>query len=87
MSGTSAASVTRREAELSGQTVVVIGGSAGIGLETARLAIGSRGRGRGRGPGLSLIAAAALAVHVMSNTAITGATLDIDGGQQSVEGT
>jgi NAD(P)-dependent dehydrogenase (short-subunit alcohol dehydrogenase family) len=30
---------------------------------------------------------AALAVHVMSNTAITGATLDIDGGQQLVEGT
>jgi NAD(P)-dependent dehydrogenase (short-subunit alcohol dehydrogenase family) len=25
---------------------------------------------------------AALAVHVMTNTAITGATLDIDGGQQ-----
>jgi NAD(P)-dependent dehydrogenase (short-subunit alcohol dehydrogenase family) len=25
---------------------------------------------------------AALAVHVMNNTAITGATLDIDGGQQ-----
>jgi NAD(P)-dependent dehydrogenase (short-subunit alcohol dehydrogenase family) len=30
---------------------------------------------------------AALAVHIMSNTAITGATLDIDGGQQLVEGT
>jgi NAD(P)-dependent dehydrogenase (short-subunit alcohol dehydrogenase family) len=28
---------------------------------------------------------AALAVHVMANTAITGATLDIDGGQQLVE--
>jgi short-subunit dehydrogenase len=28
----------RREPELAGQTVVVIGGSAGIGLETARLA-------------------------------------------------
>ena len=28
---------------------------------------------------------AALAIHVMSNTAITGATLDIDGGQQLVE--
>ena len=26
---------TRREPELTGQTVVVIGGSAGIGLETA----------------------------------------------------
>jgi NAD(P)-dependent dehydrogenase (short-subunit alcohol dehydrogenase family) len=29
---------------------------------------------------------AALAVHLMTNTAITGATLDIDGGQQLVEG-
>jgi NAD(P)-dependent dehydrogenase (short-subunit alcohol dehydrogenase family) len=29
---------------------------------------------------------AALAVHLMSNTAITGATYDIDGGQQFVEG-
>jgi NAD(P)-dependent dehydrogenase (short-subunit alcohol dehydrogenase family) len=29
---------------------------------------------------------AALAVHLMVNTAITGATLDIDGGQQLVEG-
>jgi NAD(P)-dependent dehydrogenase (short-subunit alcohol dehydrogenase family) len=33
-----AAALTRREPELSGQTVVLIGGSAGIGLETARLA-------------------------------------------------
>jgi NAD(P)-dependent dehydrogenase (short-subunit alcohol dehydrogenase family) len=32
------ASLTPREPELLGQTVVVIGGSAGIGLETARLA-------------------------------------------------
>ena len=29
---------------------------------------------------------AALAVHLMSNTAVTGATYDIDGGQQLVEG-
>ena len=28
---------------------------------------------------------AALAVHMMINTAITGATYDIDGGQQFVE--
>jgi NAD(P)-dependent dehydrogenase (short-subunit alcohol dehydrogenase family) len=27
---------------------------------------------------------AALAVHVMSNTALTGATYDVDGGQQLV---
>ena len=35
---TTRASPTQREPELAGQTVVVIGGSAGIGLETARLA-------------------------------------------------
>jgi NAD(P)-dependent dehydrogenase (short-subunit alcohol dehydrogenase family) len=29
---------------------------------------------------------AALAVHLMTNTAVTGATLDIDGGQRLVEG-
>jgi NAD(P)-dependent dehydrogenase (short-subunit alcohol dehydrogenase family) len=29
---------------------------------------------------------AALAVHVMTNTALTGATYDIDGGQQLVPG-
>jgi NAD(P)-dependent dehydrogenase (short-subunit alcohol dehydrogenase family) len=29
---------------------------------------------------------AALAIHLMTNTAITGSTVDIDGGQQLVEG-
>jgi NAD(P)-dependent dehydrogenase (short-subunit alcohol dehydrogenase family) len=29
---------------------------------------------------------AALAVHIMANTALTGATYDIDGGQQLVAG-
>ena len=29
---------------------------------------------------------AALAIHLMTNTAVTGATVDIDGGQQLVEG-
>src|SRR5262245_62377447 len=38
--GATTASPTRREPELIGQTVVVIGGSAGIGLETARRARG-----------------------------------------------
>ena len=38
MSTATIASPTRREPELLGQTVVVIGGSAGIGLETARRA-------------------------------------------------
>jgi hypothetical protein len=41
-----------RAPQLSGQTVVVIGGSSGM------------------------------AVHIMTNTALTGATYDIDGGQQ-----
>src|SRR5438094_10436603 len=38
MSTTTTASPIQREPELIGQTVVVIGGSAGIGLETARRA-------------------------------------------------
>jgi NAD(P)-dependent dehydrogenase (short-subunit alcohol dehydrogenase family) len=38
----------------------------------------------GRVVGLADIAA--LAVHLMTNTAVTGATFDIDGGQQLVEG-
>jgi NAD(P)-dependent dehydrogenase (short-subunit alcohol dehydrogenase family) len=38
MTTTTDASMTSREQDLVGQTVVVIGGSAGIGLETARLA-------------------------------------------------
>jgi short-subunit dehydrogenase len=38
MSTTTTASPIQREPELLGQTVVVIGGSAGIGLETARRA-------------------------------------------------
>jgi hypothetical protein len=29
---------------------------------------------------------AALAIHLMTNTAVTGATFDIDGGQQLVAG-
>jgi hypothetical protein len=29
---------------------------------------------------------AALAAHIMTNTALTGATYDIDGGQQLVSG-
>ena len=29
---------------------------------------------------------AALAVHLMTNTAVTGATYDIDGGQQLISG-
>ena len=69
MTTASATSVTARDPELSGQTVVVIGGSSGIGLETAR-------RAHAEG--------AALAVHLLTNTALTGATYDIDGGEQVI---
>jgi NAD(P)-dependent dehydrogenase (short-subunit alcohol dehydrogenase family) len=110
-----------RAPELTGQTVVVIGGSSGMGLETARRAreegaeviltgrnaehlkqaaaeVGARetvafdvtdsaaldqffaGIGRVVGPA----DVAALAVHLMAKTAVTGATFDIDGGQQLV---
>jgi NAD(P)-dependent dehydrogenase (short-subunit alcohol dehydrogenase family) len=155
MSTATTSSPTQREPELLGQTVVVIGGSAGIGLETARRAraeganvilTGSRHPGVGLGiastitaalPALTanlalelapvrvnLIAAgfvdtplsasllgdelenrrnqlratlpirrvvgpadvAALAVHIMINTALTGATYDVDGGQQLFAG-
>ena len=42
MTTTPSTAITRREPELLGQTVVVIGGSAGIGLETARRARAER---------------------------------------------
>ena len=124
--------------ELTGQTVVVIGGSSGIGLETARRAraegadvmLTARDVDRlqriGRELGAKVAAFDASDfervarffdelptpidhvlvagpgpyyapltqfdvekprrdVHLMKNTAITGATLDIDGGQQLVE--
>jgi NAD(P)-dependent dehydrogenase (short-subunit alcohol dehydrogenase family) len=128
MKAESAIAPAHHEPALIGQTVVVIGGSAGIGLETARRAreegadviLTARDPDRLRGVGLELGAAstaafdatdfeldarreqlrttlpirrvvgpadiAALAVHLMTNTAVTGATFDIDGGQQLVEG-
>ncbi len=75
----------RREPQLARQTVVVIGGSAGIGFETARLA---------HAEGANLVLTArdperlqkVAREHIMANTALTGATFDIDGGQQLVEG-
>jgi NADP-dependent 3-hydroxy acid dehydrogenase YdfG len=119
MTTATAVSPTQREPELTGQTVVVIGGSAGIGLETARRA---RAEGAsvvltGRNPDRLEQAAAELGAlrsaafdatdpaaldrffrdlpqpvdHVMVTgpgpyTALTGATYDIDGGQQLVSG-
>src|SRR5258708_27756080 len=138
MPSTANPEVAQRQPELLGQTVVVIGGSSGIGLETARRA---RAEGAdviltGRNPerlqhaalelgALSTAAfdatdpaplsasllgddlerrrdqlratlpiqrvvgpadVAALPVHIMTNTALTGATHDIGGGQQLVPG-
>jgi NAD(P)-dependent dehydrogenase (short-subunit alcohol dehydrogenase family) len=83
---------SRREPELLGQTLVVIGGSAGIGLETARRAraegaeVVLTGRTLPIGRVVGPADVASLAVHIMSNTALTGATFDIDGGQQFVSG-
>jgi NAD(P)-dependent dehydrogenase (short-subunit alcohol dehydrogenase family) len=72
---------TPREPELLGQTVVLIGGSAGIGLEARREELRTTlPTGRDAGPQQ----VTALAVHLMTNRAVTGATYDIDGGQQFV---
>jgi NADP-dependent 3-hydroxy acid dehydrogenase YdfG len=60
MSTASSASPLRREPELAGQTVVVIGGSAGIGLETARLA-------RAEGAALILVGRDADRLHHAAN--------------------
>jgi short-subunit dehydrogenase involved in D-alanine esterification of teichoic acids len=75
---------TEREPELRGQTVVVIGGSAGIGLETPR-------RARTEGADVILtgcnperLKSAASALGALGSAALTGATYDIDGGQQFV---
>jgi len=116
--------------ELGGQTVVVIGGSSGIGLETGRQARAAvpaitanlalelapvrvnliaagfvdtplsatllgdqlqarRDRLRATLPIRRVVEPAdvvALAVHLMTNTALTGATYDIDGGEQVLPG-
>jgi NADP-dependent 3-hydroxy acid dehydrogenase YdfG len=68
-----------------------------VALETARNTVGrmrpggtlllmggTGGRRIGKGLGIASAATAALAVHIMVNTALTGATYDIDGGQQFV---
>ena len=57
MNAVTAVSQSLRKRELLGRTVVVIGGSAGIGLE----------------------------VGWMTNTALAGATYDIDGSHQFVD--
>ena len=62
---------TQRALELLGQTVVVVGGSAGVGLEARRAELRTKlPIGRGWRPA----DVAALAVHLMINSAVTGAT-------------
>ena len=97
----------QREPELLGQTVVVIGGSAGIGFAPIRVNLIAAGFGdtslsasllgdelenrRNQlratlpiGRVVSPADVAAFAVHIMTNASLTGATYDIDGGQQVV---
>ncbi len=81
MSSVIPSSHIRCEPELLGQTVVVIGGSAGDELENRRNQLRTKLPIR-RVVGPADVAA--LAVHIMINTAPTGATYDIDGGQQFV---
>jgi NAD(P)-dependent dehydrogenase (short-subunit alcohol dehydrogenase family) len=73
---------TKRDemSQLAGQTVVVIGGSAGMGLETARLAAPE---GVITGPDPERLALGAADIGARS-TAITVAGFDIDGGRQFV---
>jgi NAD(P)-dependent dehydrogenase (short-subunit alcohol dehydrogenase family) len=98
-----------RQPALLGQTVVVIGGSAGLALDLAPIRVYLIAPGFVDTPlSASLLGdhlekrreelratlpirrvvgpadVAALAVHLMINTAVTGATYDIDGGQQFV---
>lgn len=85
----------RRGPELSGRTVVLLGGTAGIGLATARLARAAgadvvlTGRLQAAADQLWPVATATfdatdLAVHLMADEALTGATFDVDGGKQLV---
>jgi hypothetical protein len=85
MSTATIVSTMQREPELLGQAAVVIGGSGGIGLETSRRACGGEARLPSRAgiPNASSAPAevAALTIHIMTKTALMGATYDIDGGQ------
>jgi enoyl-[acyl-carrier-protein] reductase (NADH) len=107
MSTAATVTAVQREPSLLAQRVVVIGGSAGIGLEIAPIRVNLIAAGFVDTPlSASLLRdqldarrdqlratlpigrvvrpadVAALAVHVMTNTALTGATYAIDGGQQ-----
>ncbi|HUK91465.1 MAG TPA: SDR family oxidoreductase [Blastocatellia bacterium] len=76
MSRTDTVSASIREPQLAGQTVVVIGGSSGIGLETARLAgaEGARVVITGRNP--ERLKQAALEVGALSSAAFDAADFD-----------
>jgi NAD(P)-dependent dehydrogenase (short-subunit alcohol dehydrogenase family) len=68
--------------QLAGETVVVIGGTSGLGLATAR-------RARDEDADVILTApcvGARADATTARNPAVTGATSDVDGGQQLVGG-
>jgi NAD(P)-dependent dehydrogenase (short-subunit alcohol dehydrogenase family) len=80
MTTTTSAAPVQRTPELAGQTVAPLSASIlGDQLDARREELrDTLPIGRVVGPD----DVAALAVHVMANTALTGATYDIDGGQQ-----
>jgi hypothetical protein len=79
MTSTSRPVPVGHQPELAGQTVVLIGGSSGIGFETARRALGGARRCR---PYRSDLLRSPRSPYITTNTAHTGVTSDIDGGQQ-----
>ncbi|SHN26591.1 hypothetical protein [Cryptosporangium aurantiacum] len=68
------------------QTVVLIGGSSGIGLETTRLARAAADVAAVAAANLAPVRLNLIAAGLVdtANTALTGVTYDIDGGQQFV---
>jgi NAD(P)-dependent dehydrogenase (short-subunit alcohol dehydrogenase family) len=80
------------EPELAGQSVVVIGGRGFVDTPLSAALLGDRLEERRNAlratPPIRRVVGpadvAALAVHIMTNTALTEATYDIDGGEQFV---
>lgn len=55
-----------------------------LALEVAPVRVNPIAAGAAGGGTAGQVDIAAVAVHLMTNTAITGATIDIDGGQQLI---